>query len=84
MNAGRLVMRATATRARKARVEARRRLATARAAAAVRAGFLVVVVADVADVDDAEALMMPQSPMMTSAAVSPPREPTLSIALTTE
>jgi len=84
MNAGRLVMRATATRARKARVEARRRLATARAAAAVRAGFFVVVVADVADVDDAEALMMPQSPMMTSAAVSPPREPTLSIALTTE
>ena len=28
--------------------------------------------------------MTPQSPMMTSAAVSPPREPTLSMALTTE
>lgn len=82
MNAGRLVMRATATRARKARVEARRPRATARAFAAVRAaGFFVV--ADVVD-DDAEALTMPQSPMMTSAAVSPPREPTLSMALTTE
>ena len=85
MKAGRRVMRATATRARNASVEARL-VEDAYVREDLVLDAIFVFVDDFADENGvcAEALMTPQSPMMTSPAVSPPREPTLSIALTTE
>ena len=88
MKAGRRVMRATATRARNASVEARLVEDAYVLEDLVLDAIFALVFDDDDDADEngvcAEALMTPQSPMMTSPAVSPPREPTLSIALTTE